>query len=79
MTAKEVERLRAVEENQQATNEKLDYLIERFDKFTEKYETDKESYVKKFVTRAEALAFGLALSVVVTAVTLWMNLKEHIK
>lgn len=79
MTKQETERLRAVEENQQAANEKLDYLIERFDKFTSKYEADKEGYTKKFVTRAEAMAFGLALSVVVTAITLWLSLKEHIK
>lgn len=79
MTQRETERLTRVEENQEATNAKLDYLIERFDKYVEKSESDKESYTQKFITRAEGKAAMLLFSICVTLITVWLSLKDHIK
>ena len=72
MTAPETERLRAVEENQQATNEKLDYLIERFDKFVDNSE-------KRFITRVEGKAYAAAISLIFSIVIIWLQLKDHLK
>lgn len=72
MTTKETERLRAVEENQQATNDKLDYLIERFDKFVDNSE-------KQFLTRLEAKAYGAAITLIFAIVTIYFQLKDHLK
>lgn len=66
-------------EKQDATNEKLDYLVDRFDKFVDKYESDKEGMLKKFVTRAEAVAVAAVISIAITAITLWINLSSHFK
>jgi hypothetical protein len=79
MTAREVERLRAVEENQRATNDKLDYLIERFDKYVDEQNKKDDALSKKFITRAEAVAVGVFLSIAVTLITLWINLKDHVR
>lgn len=72
MTTKETERLRAVEENQQATNDKIDYLIERFDKFVENSE-------KKFITRLEGKAYAAAIVLVFTIITVYFQIKDHLK
>lgn len=72
MTTKETERLRAVEENQQATNDKLDYLIERFDKFVDNSE-------KRFITRVEGKAYAAAISLVFSVVIIWLQIKDHLK
>lgn len=79
MTVRETERLAKVEQNQQNTNAKLDYLIERFDKYVEAQGQEKERLSQKFITRAEAVAVGVIFSIAVTLIGLWFNLQEHIK
>ena len=57
--ATEGERMARIEENQKNTNEKLDSLIERFDKFVEKAD---ERYAPKWVaTLVYALIAGAGL------------------
>jgi hypothetical protein len=72
MTKSETERLKGVEDNQKATNDKLDYLIGRFDKFVDESE-------KRFITRLEGkIAVGV-VTLAIAFVTFWFNVKEHIK
>lgn len=47
--------------------------------FIKGYNADKDSLSKKFITRAEAVAIGTAFGVVITLVTLWINLKDTFK
>ncbi len=64
MTKQETERLRAVEENQKATNDKLDYLIERFDKFVEQSE-------QKFLTRLEGKVAVATITLMIAVLSFW--------
>lgn len=58
------ERLAKVEENQKATNDKLDYLIERFDKFVEQSE-------QKFLTRLEGKVAVASITLMIAILSFW--------
>lgn len=66
-----------IAEKQDSTNEKLDYLVDRFDRFVDRYDTDKEGMLRKFVTRAEAIAVSSVISLVVAVIMLWLAFTKH--
>ena len=72
MTDREMSEIGAMKESQKATNDKLDYLIERFDKFVDKSEV-------KFVTRLEARVANATFAIIISLVTVWFTIKDHIK
>lgn len=72
MTARETERLAKVEEGQKANGEKLDYLIERFDKFVDSSE-------KRFVSRSELKISQWVVGFVISIVTFALMVKDHLR
>lgn len=72
------ERIARVEENQNATNEKLDYLISRFDKYVEEHANKEKDNDKKYVSMAQLRFTQFILGIVATAVGLFYLLKDHI-
>lgn len=64
MTKQETERLAKVEEKQDATVEKLDYLIERFDNFVK----DSEN---KFITRLEGKVAVATITLMIAVLSFW--------
>lgn len=66
MTQKESERIARVEENQHSTNEKLDYLIDRFDEFV------KQSN-QTFITRLEGKVAIGAITLMISILAFWFS------
>lgn len=73
------ERIARVEENQQSTNQKLDYLIERFDKYVAEQSAKNAENDKKYVSMAQLRFTQFILGVTATAAGLFFILKDHIK
>jgi hypothetical protein len=69
MTDREMSEIGAMKESQKATNDKL---IERFDKFVDKSEV-------KFVTRLEARVANATFAIIISLITVWFTIKDHIK
>lgn len=68
-----------MEERQENMAEDIKEIKDTLASFIDKYEKDKEGLLSKFITRTEAVAVGVFLSISVTLFTLWLNVKDHLK
>lgn len=73
------ERIARVEENGRATNEKLDYLIERFDKYVEEQMKKDADNDKKYVSMAQLRFTQFLLGLIATSAGIFFLLKDHLK